>query len=50
MVAGFLPFDHETSEKEIARQMVYEPTIFPNKLEERDFVMLLIQQNQEHKS
>ena len=29
LVAGFLPFDHETSEKEIARQTVYEPTPFP---------------------
>jgi len=30
LVAGFLPFDHETSEKEIARQTVYDPTPFPN--------------------
>ena len=30
LVAGFLPFDHETSEKEIARQTVYEPTSFPS--------------------
>ena len=30
LVAGFLPFDHETSEKEIARQTVYEPTPFPS--------------------
>ena len=29
LVTGFLPFDHETSEKEIARQTVYEPTPFP---------------------
>ena len=30
LVAGFLPFDDENSEKEIARQTVYEPTPFPN--------------------
>jgi serine/threonine protein kinase len=30
LVAGFLPFDHETSEKEIARQTVYDPTPFPS--------------------
>ena len=30
LLAGFLPFDHETSEKEIARQTVYDPTPFPN--------------------
>ena len=29
IVAGFLPFDHETSEKEIARQTIHEPTPFP---------------------
>ena len=32
LVAGFLPFDHETSEKEIARQTVYEPTPFPSSI------------------
>ena len=30
LVAGFLPFDDENSEKEIARQTVYEPTPFPS--------------------
>ena len=30
LLAGFLPFDDENSEKEIARQTVYEPTPFPN--------------------
>ena len=29
LLAGFLPFDDENSEKEIARQTVYEPTPFP---------------------
>ena len=29
LVTGFLPFDHENSEKEIARQTLYEPTPFP---------------------
>ena len=29
LVTGFLPFDHETSEREIARQTLYEPTPFP---------------------
>ena len=32
LVAGFLPFDHESSEKEIARQTVYEPTPFPSSI------------------
>ena len=30
LIAGFLPFDDENSEKEIARQTVYEPTPFPS--------------------
>ena len=30
LVAGFLPFDSDQSEKEIARQTVYEPTPFPS--------------------
>ena len=30
LLAGFLPFDDENSEKEIARQTVYEPTPFPS--------------------
>lgn len=29
LVAGFLPFDDETSEKEIARQTVYDPVPYP---------------------
>ena len=29
LLAGFLPFDSDVSEKEIARQTVYEPTPFP---------------------
>ena len=51
LVAGFLPFDHETSEKEIARQTVYEPTPFPNSVwknisnEARMFVDNLLQKN-----
>ena len=51
LVAGFLPFDHETSEKEIARQTVYEPTPFPQSiwksisLEARMFVDNLLQKN-----
>ena len=32
LVAGFLPFDDENSEKEISRQTVYEPTPFPKKI------------------
>jgi serine/threonine protein kinase len=32
LVAGFLPFDDEDSEKEIARQTVYDPTPFPKKI------------------
>ena len=51
LVAGFLPFDHETSEKEIARQTVYEPTPFPTSVwknisnEARAFVDNLLQKN-----
>ena len=51
LVAGFLPFDHETSEKEIARQTVYEPTPFPQSIwqnisiEARMFVDNLLQKN-----
>ena len=51
LVAGFLPFDHESSEKEIARQTVYEPTPFPNSIwknisvEARMFVDNLLQKN-----
>ena len=51
LVAGFLPFDHETSEKEIARQTVYEPTPFPSSVwknisnEARLFVDNLLQKN-----
>ena len=53
LVAGFLPFDHETSEKEIARQTVYEPTPFPISVwknisnEARMFVDNLLQKNPE---
>ena len=53
LVAGFLPFDHETSEKEIARQTVYEPTPFPISVwknisnEARAFVDNLLQKNPE---
>jgi len=53
LVAGFLPFDHETSEKEIARQTVYEPTPFPHSIwknisiEARMFVDNLLQKNPE---
>ena len=53
LVAGFLPFDHETSEKEIARQTVYEPTPFPTSVwknisnEARAFVDNLLQKNPE---
>ena len=53
LVAGFLPFDHETSEKEIARQTVYEPTPFPISIwknisnEARMFVDNLLQKNPE---
>ena len=31
LLVGFLPFDDENSEKEIARQTVYDPTPFPKK-------------------
>ena len=51
LVAGFLPFDDENSEKEIARQTVYEPTPFPNSiwknisLEAKLFVSNLLDKN-----
>ena len=51
LVAGFLPFDHETSEEEIARQTVYEPTPFPQSVwstisvEARMFVDNLLSKN-----
>ena len=51
LVAGFLPFDHETSEKEISRQTVYEPTPFPPEIwktisiEARMFVDNLLQKD-----
>ena len=32
LVAGFLPFDDEKSEAEIARQTVYKPTPYPKKI------------------
>ena len=32
LVAGFLPFDDEKSESEIARQTVYKPTPYPKKI------------------
>ena len=51
LVAGFLPFDDETSEKEIARQTVYDPTPFPSyvwkniSLEAKMFVDNLLDKN-----
>ena len=51
LVAGFLPFDHETSEREIAKQTVYEPTPFPAcvwnniSIEARMFVDNLLNKN-----
>ncbi len=30
LLCGCLPFDHESSEREIARQTVQEPTPFPS--------------------
>ena len=53
LVAGFLPFDDENSEKEIARQTVYDPTPFPKKiwdnisLEAKMFVDNLLDKNPE---
>ena len=32
LLCGCLPFDHESSEREIARQTVHDPTPFPNGL------------------
>ena len=32
LLAGFLPFDDENSEKEVARQTVYAPTPYPKKI------------------
>lgn len=32
LLVGILPFDHETSEREIARQTVHNPTPFPSSL------------------
>ena len=51
LVAGFLPFDHESSEKEIARQTIFEPTPFPNSvwknksIEAKMFVENLLSKN-----
>ena len=51
LVAGFLPFDHETSEREIAKRTVYEPTPFPPciwntiSIEARMFVDNLLNKN-----
>ena len=51
LLAGFLPFDDENSEKEIARQTVYEPTPFPNSIwgniskEGRSFVDNLLEKD-----
>ncbi len=51
LLAGFLPFDDENSEKEIARQTVYEPTPFPNAIwgniskEGRSFVDNLLEKD-----
>ena len=53
LVAGFLPFDDEDSEKEIARQTVYDPTPFPRKIwdnisqEAKIFVDNLLSKNPE---
>lgn len=53
LVAGFLPFDDENDEKEIARQTVYEPTPYPKKiwdnisLEAKMFVDNLLDKNPE---
>jgi serine/threonine protein kinase len=35
LLVGILPFDHETSEREIARQTVHNPTPFPSSLWKR---------------
>jgi calcium/calmodulin-dependent protein kinase I len=32
LLCGFLPFDHETSEREIARRTVYNPTPYPSSI------------------
>ena len=51
LLAGFLPFDSDVSEKEIARQTVYEPTPFPTvvwgniSLEAKMFVENLLNKN-----
>ena len=51
LLAGFLPFDDENSEKEIARQTVYEPTPFPPEIwktiskEAKSFVENLLDKN-----
>lgn len=51
LLAGFLPFDSDVSEKEIARQTVYEPTPFPSvvwnnvSLEAKMFVENLLNKN-----
>lgn len=44
LLCGYLPFDHETSIKEIAKKTVHQKTPFPNKewkdlsVESRNFV------------
>ena len=51
LLAGFLPFDSDVSEKEIARQTVYEPTPFPSvvwnnvSIEAKMFVENLLNKN-----
>ena len=56
LLAGFLPFDSDVSEKEIARQTVYEPTPFPSvvwnkvSLEAKMFVENLLNKNMLTKS
>ena len=32
LLVGCLPFDHETSEREIAKQTIHAPTPFPSSL------------------
>jgi hypothetical protein len=35
LIAGHLPFDHETSEKEIARQTVHDPVPYTSSVWKR---------------
>ena len=55
ILAGFLPFDDEESDKEIARQTIYEPTPFPSEIwnniskEAKSFIENLLDKNPDNR-